>query len=209
MEIIKEILYEYGLSMSFVKERRDYHPEYSLLQHTLTVLDNVEVFKSKELTLAALFHDLGKIDTYQIYKNSYGHEITSAWILGEQHKRIPANVDFDLVWWLVRNHIRAARVVEGLKDRNTKELKAHKGWSLMEAFCEADDMRNDTRKHKEDLLGKRVYVTTNEGQLLAGTCNYIGYNSFFNDKQVTIDRSPVRINNYNQVCSYFNYMAKN
>lgn len=206
-KLIAEVLGEFALPMSFVKERNDYHPEYSLLQHTLTVMDNVAGFKYNELTLVALFHDLGKIDTYKIYKNSYGHEITSAWIVGEWYKQISKYADFDIVWWLVRNHIRAARVLDGNCKKHAKTLKNHQNWELLKLFTKCDDMLNINKPFTDDLLHKDVFVTTNEGELVSGKCNFIGFNYTFSYQQVTIGRTPIQIKNLNQVCSYYHVMS--
>ncbi len=204
MELVRKILDEYGIELQSIKERRDYHPEYSLLQHVLTVIDNVSGYYSIELTLAAAFHDLGKIETYKIYGNSYGHEVTSAWIVSEHHKEISRVANFELVWWLVKNHMLGSNAIEGRENRRSKALKKHRWWNWLEKLCKADDMLNSDKYWADSLIGERVFVTTNEGEMVAGICDFLGYNYTFKSHQVTVGRSPILLKNLNQVCTYFN-----
>ncbi len=104
-ELILKILTKYGLRMSFIQERKDYHPEYSLLQHVLAVLDNVKQHYSRELAVTALFHDVGKVYTYEEFDNAYDHEKTSAYIVKEYYEAIvKLDVNIDQVIWLVENY---------------------------------------------------------------------------------------------------------
>ena len=201
-KFMNDILNNFSLEMSFISERDDFHPEFSLLQHTLAVIDNV-AGQSNELVLAALFHDIGKVFTYAENGNSYGHELTSAWVVGEYHQEISKFADFDKVWWLVRNHLAAGKkIIEGIKSKNDYLLTSHKWWDDLLLLAKADDMLDDSGKNLDMFLGKRIFVSS-DNDYFAGICTYIGFNKFLGTKQVTIDLSPIRLDNYNLVCSYF------
>lgn len=206
MKLINKILSEYSIRMSFISERGDYHPEYSLLQHTLTVIDNVSKYNNNDLLISALFHDIGKIFTYEDNGNSYGHELTSCWLLMENKTEIEQlGVNFDKVYWIVKNHLKAGKIIDGETNKNNYKLLTHKWWPELELFAKADNMLDDSEKDLSILKDKKVFVSIGNDYLV-GLCEFIGYNEIIKTKQVIIDRTPIRINNYNQVCSYFNIM---
>ena len=82
MKLTKLIDFVFSHSEQFqaISERDDYHPEPSLLDHIKIVFDRAQESGDVNLQVTALLHDIGKIYTYAEYKNSYGHEETSAWI---------------------------------------------------------------------------------------------------------------------------------
>ncbi len=208
--LINKLLTKYALDMSFIHERRDYHPEHSLLQHTLTVLDNVLKYKDVNLMLAAMYHDVGKIATYKENGNSYGHERTSAWIIVEDAvyiERVGGNVE--LIQWLVLNHLKAGKIVEGRTHNSDYKLQTHKWWNKLYSLAIADDMTNDNNKELTHLIGKKIYLTVHENsgrniypQTLSGRCDFIGYNTILKRKQVTLNRTPYELTNYNLVCTF-------
>ena len=56
----------------------------------------------------------------------------------------------------------------------------------------------------ENLIGKRVTVTGvntpfEKNVKVVGLCTFIGENKFLNKKQVTLERTPIFIENFNQV----------
>lgn len=208
MDLINEILDRYSLRMNNIKERNDFHPEASLFFHTLTVMDNVRKYNNVDLLLSALFHDIGKVYTYEKYGNSYGHELTSAWIVMEYHNKIKdCGGNVDKIWWLVLNHLKGGKIIEGENNKNDYLLTTHKYWNDLVKLAKADNMLNDSDKDIKHFLNKRVYVSTGNKTRLSGICDFIGYNNHFNYKVVVINRMPVRIDNYNLVCSYVNPMS--
>lgn len=202
--LLKEKMNEYGYDALFIKERDDYHPEYSLFHHILTVINNVSEYNDINLSVAALYHDLGKVFTYKIHNNSYGHELTSAWLLMEDFdklKQLGNDFDYDIVHWIVLNHLKAGKIIDNIKSKDDYKLLTNKNWLALEKFANADNMLNQNKNIKmfED---KKVFVTVGNDYFV-GNCEFIGYNPYVKSKQITLDRTPIRLTNYNLVCSWF------
>lgn len=200
-KLIELILAKYGPQMSAITEREDYHPERNLLLHTLSVIDRASLF-SKDLMVAALFHDLGKIYTYKVAKNSRTHEITSSWIVMENRELIEeAGVDYDLVYCVTLHHMAFHHHPDKLKLESTADQKYLPALAI---FRDCDNMTLDlvTQEEMNNLwLGKQVTVTGLDREMYSGECTYVGVNEFFKYKQVTIGRSPIRIKSFAMVCT--------
>jgi len=67
--LLEQILPELSLCRDF-KQNNPHHDK-DIFEHTMSVLDNVH--PKLELRLAALFHDIGKINTYTEDENNIGH----------------------------------------------------------------------------------------------------------------------------------------
>lgn len=210
-EVIRLVLDKYGIPMTFVQERQDFHPEYSLLQHTLTVLDNIAIHNDTDLFLTALFHDIGKIETYKKHRNAYDHAKVSAFIVSEHHDLIEqVGGNLKKIHWLVKNHQWAHNILNNKKSKNDWMIRNTDWWNDLVKFCKADDMLDDSNKDLTQLIGRRAYVTVDKRRkrdILAGKCSFIGINAFTGKKQVIISRTPIDINNFNLVCTYFNFMS--
>lgn len=103
-EIIPEIMPTVGYD-----QMSPYHHK-NLFLHMLCTMDNVPA--KKDLRLAALFHDLGKVETLSVDENGighfYGHEILSS----EKSKGILKRIKYDNntikeVQILIENHMKA------------------------------------------------------------------------------------------------------
>jgi len=206
-KLIKIIFDKYAIRMNLIRERSDFHPELSLFLHIITVIDNVAKYNDNDLTISALFHDIGKVYTYEKYNNSYGHELTSAWLVLEYRDQIEkAGGNVDKIHWIVQNHLKAGHIINGKKNKNDYILTEHEWWKDINKFANADNMLDDEDKVLDYFLNKKVYVTDNN-DVLTGICTFIGYNKFLKCKQITIDRSPIRLKNYNLICTYYNPMS--
>lgn len=203
-QLINEVLTRHYNGLKCVTERADYHHEANLLLHVLSVIDRCSVY-SKDLMLAALYHDLGKIDTYTQNGNGYRHENTSAWMVLEDRDKIEAcGVDVDLVHFVVQNHSKYHHDRDHFRIKN---LSDEKYLPALEIFGMCDNMNEDLLTEEEMnklFLGKRVFVTDEDRNMLGGVCNFIGFNSHLGWKQVTIGRMPVTIKSFANVCTYFN-----
>jgi len=201
--LLKEKMNEYGYDALFIKERNDFHPEYSLFHHILTVIDNVSEYNNINLSIAALYHDLGKVFTYKTHKNSYGHELTSTWLLMEDYNRLKTikGFDYDIVHWIVLNHLKAGKIIDNIKSKDDYKLLTNKNWKTLERFAHADNMLN-TYKNISMFENKKVFVSV-ENDYFVGNCDFIGYNVHLKHNQITLDRQPIRLNNFNLVCSFY------
>jgi len=110
--LLAGILPEFA-SLVDLSQTSNHHTEDAFI-HTLNVATNLPKDRSKELLLAALFHDTGKVSTRTWDEEKgvfhfYGHEKESADIFGKICQRFGwANEDFDIdvTLWLILNHDR-------------------------------------------------------------------------------------------------------
>lgn len=200
-DLINKIIAEYYCDYICIQEREDYHPEANLLLHVLAVADRCSVF-DEDLAVAAAFHDIGKVFTYNANGNAHGHEKTSAWIVMENRSLIEScGCDFDKIYFVVRYHM-FAHDISLLKIRNLSDLRHLEALKL---FGRCDNMADDVLSPQQLsmlYMNKKVYVTDKNRAMKANELVFVGEN-FFGRKQVTIGRSPIEINNYSSICSYF------
>lgn len=148
MSLILNIIDKFGSQMKSISERKDFHPEPNLFCHFIAVIMHASVHKDKDLQLAAIFHDLGKVYTYAENQNAHGHERTSAWIVSEYAEEIEAEGgNFEKIHWLVLNHRKGADILDNLPVGKSYELTTHKWWSDMVKLCGCDDMQFLNKKN--------------------------------------------------------------
>ena len=111
-KLLDYVLPEISRLSGFNQNNPFHHLE--LLEHTLCVLDKVE--PRLQLRLAALFHDVGKVDTVTLDENGighfYGHDSVSEDIAKSVLKRLRySNEIIELTSQLVRYHMIQANVI--------------------------------------------------------------------------------------------------
>lgn len=100
-------------SLADVQQRRDFHPEGDVLTHTKIVVDRLENLNDITLSITALLHDTGKLVTTKFDRKrghyiSHGHEFESLAYVLYYRTWIESNgVDFEDVYYLVKNHMKA------------------------------------------------------------------------------------------------------
>lgn len=124
-------------------QRPDFHPEIWVYEHIAYVTGQL-LGESKELQWTGLFHDLGKLETSKVnpktgHITSYDHDRVSARYVEKFKDDIPSDVDYDMVHWLVLNHMRA-KYVHRMKETKRLQMTEHEYWPAMEIFNAADDM---------------------------------------------------------------------
>jgi len=103
-------------SLKDSKQNLKYHPEGSVYNHILQVYENTQrFFDDINLSVTALFHDLGKIDkvqfkeleTGEIKISNIGHEFASIpYITNFNSLFNDLDVNWDLVTYITENHMR-------------------------------------------------------------------------------------------------------
>ena len=97
-----------------VKQNPAYHPEGNTLKHITIVTQRAFVKHPNDINmpLAALFHDLGKLQTYAInpktnQPTAYGHEKASTEIVDEYKDWISSfeGADVEKIKFIVKNHM--------------------------------------------------------------------------------------------------------
>ena len=105
--LLKQILPEVA-NLKGVEQSKEYHPEGDVFQHTKNVLKYIAPTTIKRL--GALFHDIGKYDTFKIRKGRptfYGHENVGAELTDKIMKRLKfSNEIRNAVVHLVKNHMK-------------------------------------------------------------------------------------------------------
>ena len=140
-------LYEYIQTLKGVDQRRDRHPEGNVFVHTQVVTDRVARHGDIDVSLAALFHDLGKDRTTEMNEKtgmpkSPGHEKYSAECVRIWSRWIrEMGADPYVVYSLVLHHMD--KDLAGLKHplvspKKMAWLKEQSWWPKLEKLMEAD-----------------------------------------------------------------------
>lgn len=125
----KPFVYLYRLKST--QQSKKYHPEGSVWNHTMFVIDRAAEYKthSKDIRVfmwAALLHDIGKLNTTKIRKGkitSYSHEKVGAELSKEFLGEFVQDKEFiSKVANLVRWHMQILHVVKGLPFADIKTM---------------------------------------------------------------------------------------
>lgn len=192
------------------KQNPKWHPEGNTLKHIIVVTKRaIDKFPNDiDLILSAYFHDLGKMDTYEISPKSgqptaYGHEKVSANLVDEFSSWIKSmGGNLDKIRYIVGNHMRYKNL-DQMRDAKRERFMNEPYFSDLEKFGSIDkgglfeaqsfsaknlyDRSDDSFKH---MIGKRVKFQS-RGKEWVGKAQFIGINPLHNQFQVTVDRTPV------------------
>jgi len=138
-------LVQITMSLKDVAQNPKWHPEGNTLKHVITVFKRAIEHHSDnlDLALAAFFHDLGKLETYDInpktgQPTAYGHENVSADLVKKYSDWIkelggnPANI-----YYIVKNHMRMKQF-DVMKDKKKNRLKSFRAFGDLEKFSKID-----------------------------------------------------------------------
>lgn len=126
-----------------IDEDSKYHPEESLFDHIEMVFNRLsEKYKDINLEFAAIFHDLGKLDTFTIdefgKKSAHGHEIVSLDYIDKFNNVIEDyGGNIDIVKFVVKNHMRV-KYFDEMKHTKKVELLSEPYVSELLKFESAD-----------------------------------------------------------------------
>lgn len=124
-----------------------HHPEGNVFEHTKQVFELASLTGDKELEMAALFHDLGKIECTFLKDNTkivaYGHELKAKEYI-EKYKILFEDLDIDWkkVAYICRYHMLAHRLDE-MRAFKVEALKASPYFEDLMRFAKCD---NEGRK---------------------------------------------------------------
>lgn len=123
-----------------------WHPEGNCKRHTQIVFNRAKRTGDVNLMLAAFCHDLGKADVTKKNPNkpntwsAHGHENQSARLTLQYRNWIERmGGDFDIVYYLVKEHMRS-KLIDEMKPAKAEMFKKHPYYNLMLQFNEFDDM---------------------------------------------------------------------
>jgi len=130
------------------KQNPEWHPEGNT-QHILVVLKRAyhHYPDDPNMVMAALFHDLGKMDTYSInpktnQPTAYGHEDKSTDYVEQFRNWIDSfdGTDVDEIKYLVKNHMKVKpRTWDQMKDKKKEPIKSHPAFDKLMGFTDKLD----------------------------------------------------------------------
>lgn len=128
----------------YAKQNPKWHPEGNTLKHIIIVLRRSYYFYGNDpnMILSALFHDLGKIDTYRInpktgQPTAYGHEDKSVLYIKKYRNWIKSfeGVDINEVEYIVQNHMKIkSGIWENMRDNKKKPISDHPSFKKLLNF---------------------------------------------------------------------------
>lgn len=142
---LKELLFKQWSA----KQNPKWHPEGNSLKHILVVIKRAyhHYPDDPNMIMAALFHDLGKMDTYAINPKTneptaYGHELKSTdyvenfkdWILQFD------GTDIDEIKYLVKNHMKVKPTTwNNMRDTKKEPISSHPSFDKLMGFTDKLD----------------------------------------------------------------------
>lgn len=143
-EIKDLLLYQWS-----AKQNPKWHPEGNTLKHAIIVLRRAHLMfpNDNNMILAALFHDLGKVDTYAISEKTgqptaYGHEKRSVEYIDKFSEWVSSvpGVNIDEVKYLVQNHMKIKPAVWNQMGGAKKEIiEKHDAFKKLVKFTDKLD----------------------------------------------------------------------
>jgi hypothetical protein len=127
------------------KQNTTYHPEGNTLKHIITVVNRAirKYPNNPNMILAAYFHDLGKMETYNIKDGkptAHGHEKVSHRLVEEYSDFIEEmGGDPEIVAYIVSNHMKMKpHVWDVMRDKKKEKITDHPNFNDLEGFSKID-----------------------------------------------------------------------
>ena len=126
------------------KQNPKWHPEGNSLKHILVVVKRAYHYYPDDpnMIMVALFHDLGKMDTYGINPKTgeptaYGHEYKSTDYVEQFRDWIESfdGTDVDEIKYLVQNHMKVKpRTWGSMRDTKKEPISSHPAFDKLMGF---------------------------------------------------------------------------
>jgi len=153
------------------KQNPEWHPEGNTLKHILVVLKRAyhHYPDDPNMVMAALFHDLGKMDTYSInpktnQPTAYGHEDKSTDYVEQFRNWIDSfdGTDVDEIKYLVKNHMKVKpRTWDQMKDKKKEPIKSHPAFDKLMGFTDKLDGGGvDLKESIRRILKEEINIPT-------------------------------------------------
>jgi hypothetical protein len=142
---LKDILFkQWG-----AKQNPEWHPEGNTLKHILVVIRRAyhHYPDDPNMIMAALFHDLGKMNTYNIntktgQPTAYGHEYKSTDYVEEFRDWIETfqGTDVDEIKYIVKNHMKVKPSTwDKMRDNKKEPIMSHPAFDKLMGFTDKLD----------------------------------------------------------------------
>lgn len=146
MELLDKFLPEVK-AMQGVEQQPEHHPEGDVSQHVLAALRTSKVVGKPITTLAILFHDIGKPDTYAFTPTDkfpdgkhtfYGHETEGVGVFEKISRRLKfSNDERNAISWVIKNHMKPYEAAQ-MKPSKLLSMKNNKHWPELKHVLYAD-----------------------------------------------------------------------
>ena len=131
------------------KQNPQWHPEGNTLKHILVVIKRAyhHYPNDPNMIMAALFHDLGKMDTYAInpktnQPTAYGHEEESTKYIDQFKSWIESfdGTDVEEIKYLVKNHMKIKPSTwDQMKDTKKEPIQTNPAFNKLQGFTDKLD----------------------------------------------------------------------
>lgn len=131
------------------KQNPQWHPEGNTLKHILVVIKRAyhHYPNDPNMIMAALFHDLGKMDTYAInpktnQPTAYGHEEASTKYVDQFKSWIESfdGTDVEEIKYLVKNHMKIKPSTwDQMKDTKKEPIQTNPAFNKLQGFTDKLD----------------------------------------------------------------------
>lgn len=119
-----------------------WHPEKTVYNHIWMVEKEAVKYKNHNISMAAVFHDLGKPDAMQMRKGQpvfYGHEFRAARFIAKyKHLFDDLEVDWEMVEWICINHMRS-HIIDQMRPHKRKAIMDHEWFPYLIQFSDCDN----------------------------------------------------------------------
>lgn len=152
------------------KQNLKWHPEGNSLKHILVVIKRAyrHYPDDPNMIMAALFHDLGKMDTYAInpktgQPTAYGHEYKSTDYVEQFKDWISTfdGTDVDEIKYLVKNHMKInPRTWDSMRDIKKEPISSHPAFNKLKGFTDKLDgggYKLDKQEQNESEITERCW----------------------------------------------------
>lgn len=170
--------FEFLWKLKSTEQSEKYHPEGSVWNHTMLVLDEAAIVREqskdpKAFMWATLLHDIGKPSTTRIRKGkitSYDHDVAGEKLCIEFLKAFTLEEEFvRKVSSLVRYHMHMLYILKGLPHGDTKGLIKDVDANDIALLCRCDRMgRTGVDREFEDTQYREFYLRLQQMGTLAG-----------------------------------------
>ena len=127
------------------KQNTTYHPEGNTLKHIITVVNRAihNYPNNPNMILAAYFHDLGKMETYNFKDGkhtAHGHEKVSDRLVQDYSSFIEEmGGDPKIVSYIVSNHMKMkSHVWDVMRDKKKEKITDHPNFDDLDGFSKID-----------------------------------------------------------------------
>jgi Txe/YoeB family toxin of Txe-Axe toxin-antitoxin module len=144
IRMLPEKLKELFFNQWKAKQNPKWHPEGNTLKHILVVIKRAYHYYPDDpnMIMAALFHDLGKIDTYNINPKTgeptaYGHENKSVQYVEEFKDWIQSfeRTNVEEIKYLVKNHMKVKPSTwDSMRDIKKEPIQSHPAFDKLMGF---------------------------------------------------------------------------